>query len=276
MSSPEENINLGHHCGNVHTGSEGVEGNLVLVTFGANLLSDNPSLSSVDLSNGELTNTVSVHDNSADLVTTLDLIVNLLQNFLSGFVGGRVGGLEDLLILFVKTVVQGLDTLSADHLGDATGDTLTGLEESLLGCHSLALVPAEEGLNDSMDGSKKDTTLTVDVTAVLVTKGGLEHERTSKSNSPSKSNLVGPSAYILVHTEGGIDSGSVDLLALLVETTDRGSHTLGAHGDHIHVIRERLANGVKVSEQESVAESQHGTLLHLGEDILVQFGLGGI
>mmetsp|Transcript_15512 Transcript_15512/g.33597 ORF Transcript_15512/g.33597 Transcript_15512/m.33597 type:complete len:265 (+) Transcript_15512:1019-1813(+) len=127
-----------------------------------------------------------------------------------------------------------------------------------------------------MDGSKKNTTLTVDIGPVFRAQGGLEHEGRSNSNTPSKSKFSGLARFVLVDSEGGVDSSSVDLLTLFVKTTDGRTHTLGAHGNHIHILGEILSDGFKVSEQETVGKTKGGTGLHGGKDLLVKGSLGSI
>mmetsp|Transcript_7815 Transcript_7815/g.17402 ORF Transcript_7815/g.17402 Transcript_7815/m.17402 type:complete len:214 (-) Transcript_7815:955-1596(-) len=133
VSSLKENINLSHHCSNVNSGSEGVEGGLILITSGTDLLTNHPSVSSINLTNRKFVDTLSVHDNSSDLISRRDFIVNLLKNLLSRHVGSRVGLLEDLLVLSLKTIVDCLDSLSRDNLSNLSSDGLTRLSEGLFG-----------------------------------------------------------------------------------------------------------------------------------------------
>mmetsp|Transcript_25377 Transcript_25377/g.37605 ORF Transcript_25377/g.37605 Transcript_25377/m.37605 type:complete len:504 (-) Transcript_25377:19-1530(-) len=276
VSSLKENITLCHHGSNVNSSSERIHGDLLLITFSANLLSNLPTVSSINLSNGELLDTVSVHDNSTDLVSGRNLVVNFLKDLLGRLVGCRVSLLEDYLVICRKSIVNSLDSLSRDGLYNISSDGLTGLGESLLGCHSLAHVTTEERLNNSVNCSEKNSTLSVDIRAVFGTKSSLEHERRSKSNSPSKSKVSSLSRNILVYSEGSIDSSSVSLLTLFVETTYGRSHSLGAYSDHIHLSGERLVDGVKVSKKESVGKSKSSTGLHSSEYFLVQFSLCSI
>ena len=53
--------------------------------------------------------------------------------------------------------------MGRDSLGDRTGDGLRGVDESFLTRHALLDVSAEKSLDDSVDGTKKDATLTIDI-----------------------------------------------------------------------------------------------------------------
>ena len=271
-----EDIDLGHHGGNVNTGREGVQGDVIVVASGADALTDLPGVSSINLADGVLVETITVHDDGADLVTRGNLIINLLQNLLGRHVRSRVGLLEDLLIIVIESLVDSLDADLGDGLDDVAGDGLAGLLEGLLGGHALALVAAGERLNDAVDGAEEDATLAVDVGLVLRGEGGLEHEGRSKSDTPAKSEVGGLAGLVLVDGEGGVDASAVDLLTLLVETTDRGAHTLGADGNDVHVLGEGFADGIEVAEEEAVGKAEGGTRLHGGEDLLVKLGLGSI
>mmetsp|Transcript_21569 Transcript_21569/g.43585 ORF Transcript_21569/g.43585 Transcript_21569/m.43585 type:complete len:552 (+) Transcript_21569:94-1749(+) len=272
----EEHVDLGHHGGDVYAGGEGVHGDVLLVAGGADLLSDDPGVGSVDLADGELVDAGAVHDDGADLVAGRDLVVDLLEDLLGGHVGGGVGLLEDLLVVVAEGLVHGLDALGGDDLDDVAGDGLAGLGEGLLGGHALPLVAAVEGLDNAVDGAEEDAALAVDVGLVLGGEGGLEHEGGSEGDSPAEGEVGGLAGLVLVDGEGGVDAGAVDLLALLVEAADGGSHALGADGDDVHVLREGLADGVEVSEEEAVGEAEGGAGLHGREDLLVQLGLGGV
>ena len=276
MTGLAEDIDLGHHGGNVNTGSEGVQRDVIVVASGTDALTDLPGVSSIDLSNGVLVKTITVHDDGADLVTGSNLIINLLKDLLGRHVRGRVGLLEDLLVIIAESLVDGLDADLGDGLDDVASDGLTGLLEGLLGGHALALVAAVKGLNDAVDGTEEDTTLTVDVGLVLGSEGGLEHEGRSQSDTPAKSEVGGLAGLVLVDGEGGVDTSAVDLLALLVETTDGGTHSLGADGNDVHVLGEGLTDGIEVAEEEAVGKAEGGTGLHGGEDLLVELGLGSI
>ena len=276
MTGLAEDIDLGHHGGNVNTGSEGVQRDVIVVASGTDALTDLPGVSSIDLSNGVLVKTITVHDDGADLVTGSNLIINLLKDLLGRHVRGRVGLLEDLLVIIAESLVDGLDADLGDGLDDVASDGLAGLLEGLLGGHALALVAAVKGLNDAVDGTEEDTTLTVDVGLVLGSEGGLEHEGRSQSDTPAKSEVGGLAGLVLVDGEGGVDTSAVDLLALLVETTDGGTHSLGADGNDVHVLGEGLTDGIEVAEEEAVGKAEGGTGLHGGEDLLVELGLGSI
>ncbi len=276
VSFLEEDIDLGHHGSNVDTSGEGVERDLVFVTFGTDLFSKGPGVGSVDLSDRVSVDSITVHDNGSDFVSGADLVVNLLKDFLRRLVGGRVGSLEDLLVITTESVVDGLDSLCGDDLDNVSGDGFTGVDEGFFLRHTLSLVSSVEGFDNSVNGSEKNSTFSVDIGAVFRSKRGFEHERGSDGNTPSEGQFGGLSAHILVDGEGGVDSGSVDFLTLFVQTTDGRSHSLGADGDDVHVIGEFLSDGVEVSQKESVGKSKGGAGLHGGEDFLVQFGLGGI
>eukprot|EP01083_Nonionella_stella_P088074 245268_1 len=127
-----------------------------------------------------------------------------------------------------------------------------------------------------MDSSKKDSTLSIDITPVFRAQRSLEHEGRSNSNSPSKGKFSCLSRFVLVDSEGGIDTSSVDLLTLFVQTTNGRSHSLRADGDDVHILGEILTNRFKVSEQKSVGKSKGGTGLHGSEDLLVQSSLCGV
>mmetsp|Transcript_13342 Transcript_13342/g.25041 ORF Transcript_13342/g.25041 Transcript_13342/m.25041 type:complete len:357 (+) Transcript_13342:161-1231(+) len=276
MSSLKENITLSHHGGDIYSRSEGIQWDLVLITSGTDFLSHLPGEGSVNLSNGVFLGSISVHDDGTNLITGRNLVVNLLKNFFGRHVGCRVGLFEDLLIFLGKTVVYSLDSLGGDDLDNVSSDGFAGFSEGLFGCHSLTRVAAEERFDDSMDGSEEDSTLTVDIRAVFGTKGGFKHKGRSKSDSPSKSKVGCLSGYILVNSKRCIDSSSIDFLTLLVKTTNRRSHTLGAYCNYIHILGESLSNGIKVSKKESVRKSKGSTGLHGSKYILVQFCLCSI
>mmetsp|Transcript_19075 Transcript_19075/g.26428 ORF Transcript_19075/g.26428 Transcript_19075/m.26428 type:complete len:248 (+) Transcript_19075:1758-2501(+) len=127
-----------------------------------------------------------------------------------------------------------------------------------------------------MNGTEKDTTFSIDIGAVFGAEGSLEHERRTDGNTPSKSEVSGLSANVLVDSERGVNSGTVNFLSLFIKTTDGRSHSLGADSNNIHIFREFLTDGVKVSKKESVRKSKSGTRLHGGEDFLVKLCLGSI
>ena len=54
VSFLQENIYLGHHCCNVHTRREWVEGDAILITRRAHLFTNNPGICAIDLANGVL------------------------------------------------------------------------------------------------------------------------------------------------------------------------------------------------------------------------------
>mmetsp|Transcript_1803 Transcript_1803/g.4316 ORF Transcript_1803/g.4316 Transcript_1803/m.4316 type:complete len:390 (+) Transcript_1803:155-1324(+) len=272
----EEDIDLCHHGGDVDTSSEGVKRDLVVVTIGTNLFTKSPGVRSIDLSDRVSVDTVPVHDDGSDFVSGADLIVNFLKDFLGRLVRGRVGGLEDLLVVIVESLVNSLDTLCGNDLDDVSRNGFTGVDEGFFLGHTLSLVSSVKRLDDSVDGSEKDSTFSVNIGAVFGSKGGFEHERGPDGNTPSEGQFGGLSADILVDSKGGVDSSSVDFLTLFIQTTDRRSHSLGADGDDVHILGELGSDGVEVSQKESVTESQGGTGLHGGENFLVQFGLSGI
>jgi len=276
VTSLAEDIDLGHHGGNVNTGSEGVQGDVVLVASGADALTDLPGVSSIDLSDGVLIETITVHDDGADLVTGGNLIIDLLKDLLGRHVRGGVGLFEYLLVTIAESLVDSLDADLGDGFDDVASDGLARLLEGLLGRHALALVAAVEGLNDAVDGAEEDTTFTIDVGLVLRSEGGLEHEGGSKCDTPAKSEVGGLAGLVLVDGEGGVDASAIDFLTLLVETTDGGTHALGADGNDVHVLGEGLTDRVEVAEKEAVGKAEGGTWLHGGEDLLVKLGLGSI
>ena len=98
-------------------------------------------------------NAVSLHDNGSNLVSAPDLVVALLEDLLGGAVTGGVRRLEDLLIVGVHVIVDGLDASGGNFLGDLAGDALGGVKESVLRRHPLLLVPPVKPLDDGVDGS---------------------------------------------------------------------------------------------------------------------------
>mmetsp|Transcript_24426 Transcript_24426/g.50249 ORF Transcript_24426/g.50249 Transcript_24426/m.50249 type:complete len:253 (-) Transcript_24426:578-1336(-) len=217
-----------------------------------------------------------MHDDGSNFVSRRDLIINFLKNFLSRHVRSGVCLLEDFLVLTRETIVDCLDSLSGNNFGDLSGDGLASFDEGLLGAHSLALVSTIEGLNNSVNCTKENSTLAIDVGFIFRGQGSFEHKRRSESNTPSKGKLICLSRFVLVDSEGSVDSSSVDLFSLLVQTTNRGSHTFGAHRNNIHILREALSDRFKVSEQETVRKSKSGTRLHGSENFFVQGSLGSI
>merc|ERR1719199_466745 len=171
----------------------------------------------------------------------------------------RVDGLNDGLVHDLRVGVSSLpeDITLGHHGGDVDSssewvnrnvlllpigtDTLSNLPG--VGSINLAHgVAAVKGLDDTMDSTEKNATLSINIRLVLGAKGGLEHERRAEGNAPAEGQVCGLTGLVLVDTEGSVDSGAVDLLALLVKATDGGSHTLGADSDDIHILREGLAD----------------------------------
>lgn len=242
VSSLPEDITLGHHGGDVDSSCEWVNRNVLLLPIGTDTLSNLPGVGSINLADGVAVKAIAVHNNGADLVAGGDLVVDLLKDLLGGKVGSRVGLLKDILILALKRLIDSFDTLLGDGLDNVASDGLGRFDKGLLRRHALALVAAVKGLDDTMDSTEKNATLSINIRLVLGAKGGLEHERRAEGNAPAEGQVCGLTGLVLVDTEGSVDSGAVDLLALLVKATDGGSHTLGADSDDIHILREGLAD----------------------------------
>src|SRR5581483_9879161 len=85
-----QDVDLGHHGGDVDTGGEGVERYLVFLAHRAHLPPDLPSLSAVDFAHGVLLQALACHDHAADLVTGRHLVVDLGQDVARGRISGGV------------------------------------------------------------------------------------------------------------------------------------------------------------------------------------------
>lgn len=76
-----------------------------------------------------------------------------------------------------------------------------------------------------------------------------------------------------MHSETGVDTGTVDFLPLHVQASDGRAHALGTDSNHADVLREAVVDRVEVTQKEAVRQTQDGLGLHGLKDLLVVVGL---
>mmetsp|Transcript_35731 Transcript_35731/g.79489 ORF Transcript_35731/g.79489 Transcript_35731/m.79489 type:complete len:676 (+) Transcript_35731:58-2085(+) len=271
-----QHLNGGHHGGDVHTGGEGVQGDLSLIAGSADLLPNLPHVGAVDLAHGEAVKAAAGLHHGLDLIAAGHVLVDLQADVHGGLEAGGVGLLEHLLAGIVQHVVHSNHTLGGDGLGDGASDALHALLEGLLVAHALAGVAAEQGLHHAVHGTQQNAALAVDVRLVLRLQGGGEGEGSAHTNGPAEGNVTSSASGILLDGEGAVDAGAVDALALLIQAPDGGTHTLGGHQHNVDVLAEVNAVVLHHAQQEAVGQTQGGTRLHGGQDAGVQLSLGSI
>mmetsp|Transcript_21519 Transcript_21519/g.85568 ORF Transcript_21519/g.85568 Transcript_21519/m.85568 type:complete len:782 (-) Transcript_21519:50-2395(-) len=271
-----QDVDLGHHHGDVDARREAVDGRRLGRAIGADLLADRPRVRAVDLADGVRVEAVAVHDDRADLVARGDLVVDLLQNLLGRRVRRLVGDVEVGPLRRVEVLVERLDALLRDRRRDRARDRLARPLEGRLGRRALRDVPSEQRLDDAVDAAEQDAALAVDVRLVLVGERRLEQKRRPQGDAPAERDVGRRAGHVLVDAERRVDAGAVDVLALLVQSPHRRAHAFGTDRDDVDGFRERLADRLEVAEEEAVRQSQRRAGLHRGEDLLVELGLRGV
>ena len=104
----------------------------------------------------------------------------------------------------------------------------------------------------------------------------MEGPRGTEGDGPTERNIGGAAVNVLVNCKTGINAGTVDLFALLIEAAHRWPHTFRADGNHIDVAGEVFADALQVAQQKAVGETQRGARAHGGKNFFVTLRGGGI
>mmetsp|Transcript_79567 Transcript_79567/g.192796 ORF Transcript_79567/g.192796 Transcript_79567/m.192796 type:complete len:601 (-) Transcript_79567:30-1832(-) len=269
-----EGVNLRHHAGAVDARGEGVEGDVLLDALRADLLANLPHRGRANLPHRELVESLHRHDDAANLVRALHLLVALVEDVLRRHVRCAVRPHE--LVLVLHSLVHRLDALRGDDLRDRPGDALHRVLKRVLRGHALLGVPAVERFDDAMHPAEQDAALAENIRAVLHLERRRERERRPDRDGPAQGDVRRVPRRVLVDGERRVDARAANLLALLVETTHGRAHALRRDEDDVDVLAEGFAVGGHDAEKEAVGEAEGGAGLHGGEDARVHLSLRGI
>ena len=119
-----EQIDLGHHRGDIDAGRDRVDRCLVRLAVGADFDADLPHFGAVDLAHGVALMAVICLNHAANLITGRNLGVDLHQNLEGLMIGRRVGAAENILVCLIQCFVDRENAMLGDHVANRPSDRL--------------------------------------------------------------------------------------------------------------------------------------------------------
>src|SRR5262245_28559002 len=196
-------------------------------------------------------------DDTTDLAATGHLIIDLDQDGLGGGIG-RVQIMIKGAVLFTRKRFDDAEQPTLrNRLANWPGQTQRAAREGVTPRRiAVEHEITEQRFKDAPDRTQEDTALAEDVAAVFHFQRRLEYVGRADRNCPAEGDVARGPRTILVDCVAGVDSGPVDLFALLEQTSHRWAHTLRAHADDVDVGAKLRALVLYVADEETVRQAE--------------------